>query len=95
MLRRSPTDPESSACAHGFGAGCPMCEAETVRQVASRPRPVAHDGFLGCGPRQPSPCGAVLGPYLPAEKLRNGTVVGHICGTAWRPGDPITCEGPR
>ena len=40
---------------------------------------------LGCGERIPCPVHGTLGPYLPAERLRNGTVIAHCCGGSWRP----------
>ncbi len=50
-------------------------------------RPVRHAG--GCGQRIPCPKhGQPLGPdYLPAERLRNGTVIAHDCGAEIRPGE--------
>lgn len=49
-----------------------------------RVRPIRHDG--PCGQRIPCPKhGQPLGPYLPAERLRNGDTVAHDCGQTWRP----------
>lgn len=53
------------------------------REDGSEIRPVHHDG--GCGERVPCPRHGMLGPYLPAEKLHNGTVLAHDCGGTWRP----------
>lgn len=49
-----------------------------------RPRVVHHDG--PCGVRVECPAhGRPFGEsYLPAERLRNGWVVAHDCGTEFR-----------
>lgn len=47
------------------------------------PRRIRHAG--PCGQRVPCPAHGSLGVYLPAERLRNGTIVAHDCGRSWRP----------
>jgi len=47
------------------------------------PRPIHHDG--SCGERVITPCGVTLGPYRPAETLRNGDTLCHLCGLRYRP----------
>jgi len=52
--------------------------------IGERPRPVAHPG--PCGNRLPTPCGVMLGPYLPAETLPGSLdVLCHLCGGRYRP----------
>lgn len=58
-----------------------------VRELTPVPmsglRPVRHP--FGCGERIPCPKHGTLGVYLPAERLRNGDVIAHDCGSTWRP----------
>jgi hypothetical protein len=55
----------------------------------SRPQPVRHDG--PCGERLPCPKhGLAFGSnYRPAERLANGWIVAHDCGTTYRTGVPV------
>lgn len=62
-------------------------QAPVDRHDTPRLRPVHHD--LACGERIPCPEHGMLGPFLPAERLRNGTVIAHDCGQTWRPSDLV------
>ena len=57
----------------------------TTAEPAPRLRPVLHP--LSCGERVPCPVHGRLGPYNPAERLRNGDVIAHCCGRTWRPNE--------
>ena len=46
---------------------------------------IAH--AFGCGARIPCPIHGLIGPYNPAERLRNGDTVAHDCGRTWRPAE--------
>lgn len=54
-----------------------------VLATPAKLRPVRHS--FGCGERIPCPAHGRLGPYNPAERLRNGDVIAHDCGRTWRP----------
>lgn len=76
----------------------PADVARSVRRflvdVSAAARPVRHDG--PCGDRLEAPCGnADAAPFLPAERLRNGTTLCHRCSLSFRPGEPVLCgRGP-
>lgn len=59
-----------------------MAHATPPANRTTRLLPVRHDH--GCGERIPCPVHGRLGPYNPAERLRNGTIVAHDCGRSWR-----------
>ncbi len=56
---------------------------DTANDSTLRPQLTAHDG--SCGSRRPTPCGVTLGPFQPAETLRNGDTLCHLCSTRYRP----------
>ena len=51
--------------------------------IEDTPQPIRHDG--ACGDRRPTPCGVTLGLYRPAETMRNGDTLCHLCGLRYRP----------